>query len=204
MNRLVKYCLIIAAIAAVIVSTVAFAPKSTTPLDAAKKLADGTYSGITYEYQGKLADGKTDCTQFLVAVLQDYFGTSKIALNGQVAKRTRVELGDVTNSELADLVENLDPRTEGVQYALVSAGIGTAVADITEAKPGDLVQYWYYKGSTIYGHSAVISSVDGTKAQIFGAHQGGSTTKGTCVGIAKQAVDLGPQSGKWVYIVRAK
>lgn len=187
------------------------------PLDAARSLGEGPYSTFRYKLEGTKANRETDCTQFVVAVLQRVLGADRVSATGRVASRTRVQIDEVyalaksgdrsgARRLLDELVaERRDPRTAGVQFALVSAGLGREVGSIADARPGDLVQYWSKgRDGHWHGHAAVISAVVGTRVRLYGAHESLGMRRGACVGELPEMIDLGPRSGRIVYIVRVK
>ena len=138
-------------------------------LRTAQALAAGDYAGWTY---GSRPERKQiDCVQFLVEVLRRLHGE---ALPPEVVSGVLID--NIGRSEsLRRLVEAEDPRTRGVQQALVSAGLGSAIPP-AEARPGDLIQFWIRRpGGAWKGHAAVIDSVrergGAAEARLFGSHR---------------------------------
>jgi hypothetical protein len=132
-------------------------------LAAAQKIA-ADLKDWTYGHDA--AKKQIDCVQFVIRVLKDLApGLSREA-------QTRILISDVSESEVAGLVEKEDPKIRGVQTALVEAHLGQAVAR-EDVKPGDLVQYWYRtKDGGWNGHCAIVEEVRaGGKFALLGAHQ---------------------------------
>ncbi len=138
-------------------------------LKTAKDLASADYSG--YEY-GSTGDKRIDCVQFVAAVVEE--AAEEAARSGKftagVKKTIKIELDSRAKANLQSLVERNDERTKGVQKALIDAGLGEKV-EPADAKPGDLVQYWYKDGGVWYGHAGVVEKVEDGKATIYGAHK---------------------------------
>ena len=139
------------------------------PLQTAEKLASGKFSGWTY---GSDANKKQiDCTQFLVAVIEEELKRSVIS-----KARNAVNIYPAP-SDLKKAVEDEIELTRGVQYALVDIlGVAERVP-LEEAEAGDFIQYWMQrKDGSWWGHSAIISRVwkdddDNTRAEVYGAHK---------------------------------
>ncbi len=129
---------------------------SDDPLAVARKF-EGTPYGT--------GEGEFNCVTLLVRIL----GEMRSLDDGT---RRRILIDNIGRHEsLDDLVARGDERTRGVQYALESAGLGKAIP-LTEARPGDLVQYWYRKKDGHWaGHASVIERVRGDGVvDIYGAH----------------------------------
>jgi hypothetical protein len=124
------------------------------------------------------------------------------------ASRERILISDVAAADLKRnhyaLVVDEDPRTKGVQEALVTADLGAAI-EPKNAKPGDLIQYWMQRDDgTWFGHAAVIETVTrntrgSRSAELFGAHK---SLNG--LGTSTFNLDLTSHSKRKIYIVRLK
>ncbi|MGF1581601.1 MAG: hypothetical protein ACFCD0_19915 [Gemmataceae bacterium] len=148
-------------------------PDSDTPkpLAIAKHLAKTKYKGWTYGTNAKKK--QLNCVQFVGAVVER-------ATNKSLSRkmRSRIYISNLSATErkrLPKLIQNEDPRTKGIQHALVSMGRGKIVSP-TQAKPGDFVQYWMKRpGGTWFGHAAIIESVskngNTVSAKLYGSHQ---------------------------------
>lgn len=167
-------------------------------LGIAKRLAAQKYKGWTYG--SRQSEKQIDCVQFVLAVVQEALAQS---LNADARSQILISnLGSPGQKKLAALIEAEDARTKGVQHALVSIGLGSAI-DPEDARAGDLVQYWMKReDGTWYGHASVLENVRRSgstySAKLYGAH--GSTN-----GIATSRFSLrlnGPD--RKVYIVRLK
>jgi hypothetical protein len=170
------------------------------PLVVAKQLARTRFQGWTYGNDA--SKRQIDCVQFVLAVVE---GTIHRRLETQL--RTRILISDLADAAVKDhgyaIVINEDPRTKGVQEALVQAGLGRRV-DPKDAQPGDLIQYWMQQRSgTWVGHSAIIESVwhsrGDVRATLFGAHHSTSA-----IATSQFQLALVPSPTRKVYIVRLK
>lgn len=156
-------------------------------LAVAKKVAetykDHVYPGTKW-LEAQPADKRPkmiDCTQYVSAVVEKVLSEAKLEYDKDT--KSRVMLSNFKPEELKQesmnkLVEaarkpdgKADERLAGVRFALTKIGKGDAVANLKDAKPGDLVQYWYKSGGNWFGHSSVIVSVTGDSAVLLGSHK---------------------------------
>jgi hypothetical protein len=106
------------------------------PLEVAQRLSQTTFAGFSYEYDGKAADKKTDCTQFLLAVVEASLG-KKMSRTGKES----LLIQGVQN--LDDAIKDRAESIRGVHTALIrDEKVGENVP-LDKLQPGDLVQYWY-------------------------------------------------------------
>lgn len=130
----------------------------------AKELRGG---GWTYKFRGQASKKETDCTQFLLEVLQRSLNRS---FDGPV--RTAVNISDVSEPEIALLLQRSDPRLDGAVHALCDLLHVADRVQIEEVRPGDVIQYWMKRqDGSWFGHCGVIESVNQSYAYILGAHQ---------------------------------
>jgi hypothetical protein len=171
------------------------------PLVVAKRLANDRFNG--WKYGEDASKKQIDCVQFVLAVVEE---TTRQKL--PPASRERILISDVAAADLKRnhyaLVVDEDPRTKGVQEALVTADLGAAI-EPKNAKPGDLIQYWMQRDDgTWFGHAAVIETVTrntrgSRSAELFGAHK---SLNG--LGTSTFNLDLTSHSKRKIYIVRLK
>jgi hypothetical protein len=126
------------------------------PLVVAKHIAQTRFNGWTYGSNPRKR--QTDCVQFVLAVVEE---TARVTLANPI--RTRILISDLSDAALKDhgyaVILEEDPRTKGVQEALVQARLGMRV-DPKDAQPGDLIQYWMQQqGGSWFGHAPVIETV---------------------------------------------
>lgn len=136
------------------------------PLATARRLADETFKNYTY---GSSGENKVDCTQFLAAVVDDLARQCGVTLSKADRRTLLVVLGEEDANTLQTLVSASDTKIRGVQQALVSSNLGVAV-EPKDAKPGDLIQYWYKKQGKWTGHSGLVERIEAGKATIYGSH----------------------------------
>lgn len=106
------------------------------PLEVAQRLSKSTFAGFSYEFNGKATDKKTDCTQFLLAVVEASLG-KKMSRTG----RQSLLVQGVQN--LDDAIKDRAESIRGVHTALIrDEKVGEDVP-LAKLQPGDLVQYWY-------------------------------------------------------------
>ena len=138
-------------------------------LAVAKSVSDQKYKGWTY---GNSSEKKQiNCVQFLLSVLQRCLGRD---LSPDEIKMVSI---DYEFADLGKSVEERDPRTWGVQRAIVdSLKCGNKV-EISDVRPGDFIQYWIKpKRGPWFGHAAVVSQVHRenngqVSVTIYGAHK---------------------------------
>lgn len=134
------------------------------------------------------------CTTFVVKALEQagiatkdkipdksYTVQDAIHMNGKVFKA----------SEMGKLVKDGDVRTKGVVHALTAIDKGSEVTDFTSLQRGDIVQYWYYRGETMEGHTAIVVGVEKNgRALLKGSQKGkvGTFTTSFTQTIKKYAV----------------
>jgi len=61
--------------------------------------------------------------------------------------------------KIEEQVRKGNPKTKGVQEALVKRGRGIIIHE-NDVQAGDMVQYWYKDTETFFGHCAIVESVD--------------------------------------------
>lgn len=164
---------ILHSIALCLVSTVALGQAVARPLDVAVTSAKGKFQG--YVYKAKGVAKSIDCTEFVLAVVNDL--TKSCGKKLSAKQRTTLVVAGVKAAELQGLVGAGDKSIRGVQQALIDAGLGKAV-NPQDAAPGDLVQYWYKtKSGKWAGHAGLIERVTKDAAKktttltIFGSHK---------------------------------
>ncbi len=86
------------------------------------------------------------CTAFLEKVLRPF-----VDLTAKERQLLHVNLGKQT---LAEARQQQSATLRGVQAALTVAGKGTIVPSLSEAQPGDLVQFWYWNK----GHCGILKA----------------------------------------------
>ena len=112
-----------------------------------------------------------DCTAFLLAAVDAAARKRGVTLTR--ATRKQLAIANLTKSEAARLdalVEAGHRKIRGVRTALLDAGLGVAV-DPKDARPGDLVQYWYRTSRGWRGHAAIVERIDGGVATLYGSHK---------------------------------
>lgn len=147
--------------------SVAAAPIDTLKIanEVATRLKDRTYGS-----QAKDAT-KIDCVEFVNEVAGECCKASEKSEEFTAELRKRIAIATLKPEEkLQELVEKQDDRIKGVQWALVQAGLGTAVP-VAEAKAGDFVQYWYERDGKWAGHAGVIQSINSGSAVLLGSHR---------------------------------
>src|SRR3990167_8100377 len=77
------------------------------------------------------------CTEFVIGVLKPFITLS-------------IEDGYAQ-------MENGSPYPKGVVHALTSNGKGEAITNLADVKPGDFVQFWYYRP---WGHCGIVEHID--------------------------------------------
>ena len=106
------------------------------PLEVAQRLSQTTFAGFSYEFNGKADNKKTDCTQFLLAVVEASIGKKMSDKGKQSLLVQGVQKLDEAINERAESIR-------GVHTALIrDEKVGVDVP-LAELQPGDLVQYWY-------------------------------------------------------------
>lgn len=172
--------------------------KAVDVLATARALASTEFAGWTY---GSDAKTKTvDCVGFVHEVAKQAAKQCGKEIDAATKKALVIDLDKADHAKLQELVKASDPKIQGVARALVEAGLGTRV-EPKDARPGDLVQYWYavttkekdasgkeVAKTTWAGHSGIVESVDPKtgEATIFGSHK--TTLKKRADG---QAIELG-------------
>ncbi|MES2557536.1 MAG: hypothetical protein V4604_15380 [Bacteroidota bacterium] len=92
------------------------------------------------------------CTEFVIGVLKHFITLSKEDLVNININQPRKSIEDVYAQ-----MENGSPYPKGVVHALTNNGKGTAITDLTAVKPGDFVQFWYYRS---WGHCGIVEHID--------------------------------------------
>jgi hypothetical protein len=192
-------------ITSLVLATTGILRSDVNPLEIARSLANEDYKDYTY---GSSGDRKVDCTQFVSAVVLELADQCNIKIPEADRRTLGVVLSAEEGENLQTLVDKSDKRIRGVQQAIISAGFGIEV-EADDAKPGDLVQYWYKTATgTWAGHAGLIEKIEDGKATIYGSHKttlqrehqlDGAKRKG---GIGSGPVfDLGDETRK-VFVVR--
>jgi hypothetical protein len=133
-------------------------------------------TGYIYPPDGpsdKTSDGKyIDCTQFVLQV------ATKIIPDLSNDAKARITMSDLrakdAESDEDKIITNADPRTKGIQQALVDFKKGTIV-EIPDVKPGDFIQYWIKGTNKLWsGHAAIVERVekndDAIRVWLYGSH----------------------------------
>jgi hypothetical protein len=132
--------------------------------------------------------GRYDCVTWLLAVL----GQAGFALDEPIAAYVKVDF-----PRYRELFARGDPRVRGVAAALAASGQGREVADATALQPGDVVQYWYWKGGKLLGHAGIVAAArGGGRYDLLGAHRSRGGT-----GLLR-GLDLSPGSKAAVFAAR--
>lgn len=135
------------------------------PLKTARTLGGTTYKTYTY---GTEPGKQVDCTKFVLEVIKKVAAERGVELSTktkhQISLHPRPE-------DLQSRVTNDDPWIQGVQKALVDAKLGEPI-DISQASPGDIVQYWNTKeDGTWGGHAAIIEQIKDGEVSLYGSHK---------------------------------
>ncbi len=139
---------------------------------------------------------KYNCTEFLVQVMKSLSPEKCTS-----SFKNKINILSIKKSEVKKAVEAEQIEIKGIVRALVDAGIGEEITDMTKVKPGDFIQFWQ-KGKKIKkwsGHGAIVNNiVKPGVIKIYGSHAsiGG-------FGIAKYEVWITDKKKK-VYVVRLK
>lgn len=99
---------------------------------------------ISPTYQGAV------CTEFVIGVLGHF-----IELTAQDTINIRIDLQH--GEDVYDLMKNGSALPKGVYHALVSTDKGIPINDWKEVRPGDFVQFWYYRS---WGHCGIVEHID--------------------------------------------
>lgn len=165
------------------------------PLLVGVRLAETDFKDWRYGY--RLHRKQLNCVQFMVAVVEQLLQRELSA-----EERSAILINNIgRRANLGRLIGEDDRRVRGIQTALVEMEKGEVV-DLSEARPGDFVQYWVQRNGRWTGHAAIIQEIrdeNGMRcAIVFGSHQslGG-------VGIGEFEVGLNEPGAK-VYLVRFK
>jgi hypothetical protein len=188
MQRRIVGCIVILFLAA----TTLFAEH---PLLVGVRLAETDFKDWRYGYRAHRK--QLNCVQFIVAVVEQLLRRELTT-----DERNAILINNIgRRKNLSKLILEDDKRIRGIQTALVEMSKGQVV-DLSEARPGDFVQYWLQKNGKWIGHAAIIQEVrdeNGMRcAIVFGSHQslGG-------VGIGEFEIGLN-EPGVKVYLVRFK
>ncbi len=172
-------------------------------LDIAHELDEGTFRGWTY---GAYSAGRKqlDCTTFISAVMDTLLSRKGLDYTPEMRKELLIiHPRPGGRNVVREGPDPSDPRYAGAVYVIEKYGLGSRIKDMSQVKPGDVIQYWKRRSSgSWFGHAALIESVrhDGTdgkyKARIFGAHRSSG-------GIAVSAFELHlTGDDRLVYIAR--
>ncbi len=132
--------------------------------------------------------GEYNCTTFLITALSD----AGYATGGSIKSYINIDF-----PHYQSLFARRDPHIKGVVTALVASGQGVELTDMTKLQPGDIVQYWYYEGGKLLGHSGIIAAArGGGHYDLLGAHKSVGH-----VGVLKD-LNLAPGSKAAVFAVR--
>jgi hypothetical protein len=93
---------------------------------------------------------KAVCTEFVIGILNHFFELTP-------ADTVNVRIDIPKGSDIYGMIARDSPEMRGVYYALTSNGKGEAIDDWTQVRPGDFVQFWYYRS---WGHCGIVHSID--------------------------------------------
>ena len=145
-----------------------------------RELAKQKYEGYraVFEPGTKLGPKETNCTNFVIDYATTIFG---IALS-QATINQMQNANWPSHGTLAQLVTVGDQSIQGPKPALVAAGLGTPVAELGDAIPGDIIQMWARIKGHWVGHQGIVSTfgrvdpLDGKPYYhlgLMGGHKGG-------------------------------
>ena len=170
--------------------------KSISPSDFSGDSTGNIILASAHCYQGRPygnIQGGFVCTTFVEQVLKDL----GVKITPEMKKKIQIILPEGI-TETAAIKAN-DPLIRGVAGALLDAGLATEVSSVDEARPGDLVQYWYKKGAGWEGHTAMIENNKGNgRVDIYGAHAGKNSVT------LWQGINIKPSENLKSFIVRLK
>ena len=133
-------------------------------LTCAKDLAR-EYKNYTYGS----GSNKIDCVHFVLNVVECRL---KQSLPPDARKAILIAYGWSDSETEEKAKAGTDPKLAGVQYALTQILAKGKKIEPSQAKAGDLVQYWMPRANgKWFGHSAVITKVEGNLATLLGAHE---------------------------------
>jgi hypothetical protein len=140
-------------------------------LATAHELAGTTYAG--YRYGSNMSKKQIDCTQFIQKVLEKILERD---LSKAEAEAVNISGIPTRPAALDSMVKHNDPRTQGIAYALTEVMELGEKVNPSDARPGDLIQYWIRGRDGHYkGHAAIIESTyvkNGIPvARLFGSHK---------------------------------
>ena len=92
------------------------------------------------------------CTEFVIGVLKHFITLTKEDIVNIRINQPRKSIEDVYQQ-----MENGSPYPKGVVHALTNNGTGEAITNLNEVKPGDFVQFWYYRS---WGHCGIVEHID--------------------------------------------
>lgn len=161
------------------------------PGETARQLAGELQGqGWTYQFRGKAAQKKIDCTQFVARVVAKEIGRPLTP-----SELDAINILAFTEDTVQPVLDQgTDPRVDGVVYALVTLIQKASQIEPRHARPGDFVQYWMKgRDERWWGHCGVIASVTASGyAKLYGAHA--SPTPDGLLGISTQAINLRGQN----------
>jgi hypothetical protein len=172
------------------------------PLRIAKELSKTKFKD--WKYGSSAAKMQIDCVQFVLATLEECTQTTFNEEFRNAVLINNMSKAELVPQNLAKLVEEGDPRTKGVQTALITAKLGTEVQP-DQARPGDFIQYWMKKkDGSWFGHSGILNEVSQKngkpEATIFGSHR---SEGGIAVSTFKLKL-IGAPEERRIYLVRLK
>jgi hypothetical protein len=142
---------------------------SADPVQTAVHLISVDYKGWTYGPD--IQKHQIDCDQFIARVLE-------IELERPLSKEEHDAVLIIPSfTDLSSAVISNDPRTRGVQHAIVDVMRRGITVPASDAKSGDFIQYWMKKSDgSWFGHAGIISRVwvdeNGIpRGSILGAHK---------------------------------
>ena len=97
-----------------------------------------------------------NCVEFAYEAYHRFYGVSLVPKDKSAFF--------IANATVEDANKVLKYKTgyakiAGCQTALVNAGLGKAVS-VNEAKPGDLIQYWFIEGGRVtWGHACILKEI---------------------------------------------
>lgn len=156
-----------------------------------------------WTYGSDASKKQIDCVQFTLRVLEEHY---KEKFKPKI--RTRILIADLKADDVINdkngIISKSDPRTKGVQQALVSLKCGSVVP-LAEAKPGDFIQYWMNGADgKWFGHSGIIEKVvvenNTRRAFLYGSHK----SKNGIGTAPKVGLRLIKADDRRIYIVRTR
>jgi hypothetical protein len=127
-----------------------------------------------------------DCTHFVARALENAGFTIG------AREQTRIFMSDIyPGPDLLSLIRAGDARVGGAPVALIQSGQATPVLDIRLLAAGDVVQYWYFEGGFLKGHTGIVEKTDGTgQIMLYGSHR-------SLGGVGSAPINMATKPFKW-------